>query len=103
MATFLLLEDGEVLDDALFGAVVDAVGVYDDRLGIRVRLVQHVGPVLRRADFITRVGSISGSGTTMFGHLRITRAVVMATTTTDHKDGIEKGNYQAQETNEVKD
>lgn len=40
-----------MLDDALFGAVVDAVGVYDDRLGIRVRLVQHVGPVLRRADY----------------------------------------------------
>lgn len=40
-----------MLDEALFGAVVDTVGVYDGRLGVRVGLVQHVGPVLRRADY----------------------------------------------------
>lgn len=92
-----------MLDEALFGAVVDTVGVYDGRLGVRVGLVQHVGPVLRRADFIARVGSISVISTAMFGHLGITMAVVMATTTTDHKDRIEKGNHQAQEANEIKD
>jgi hypothetical protein len=51
LATLLLFEDSEVLNEALLGAVVDAVGIYDGRPGVCVGLIQHVCPVLRRADY----------------------------------------------------